>query len=116
MKILKKKKKQQTKKRKKHKKSVLQSKNGICFLCALRGDYRHHKVLHEHHIFGGANRPISEAEGLKVYLCIPHHVDGPEAVHNNADNMLLLRQIGQREYEKTHTREEFVEKFGKNYL
>lgn len=104
------------KKRKKHKKSVLQSKNGICFLCALRGENKFHKVLHEHHIFGGANRPISEAEGLKVYLCVPHHVDGPEAVHNNADNMLLLRQIGQKEFEKTHSREEFMELIGKNYL
>lgn len=104
------------KKRKKHKASILHRRNGICFLCALRGDYRYHKVLHEHHIFGGANRPLSEEEGLKVYLCVPHHVDGPEAVHNNADTMRMLRQIGQREYEKTHTREEFVEKFGKNYL
>lgn len=104
------------KKRRKHKQSILHRRDGTCFLCALRGDYRYHKVLHEHHIFGGANRPLSEAEGLKVYLCIPHHVDGPEAVHNNADNMLLLRQIGQREHEKTHTREAFIEKFGKNYL
>ena len=104
------------KKRKKHTASILHRREGTRFLCALHGDYRYHKVLHEHHIFCGANRPISEAEGLKVYLCIPHHVDGQEAVHNNADNMRLLRRVGQRAYEKTHTREEFVEKFGKNYL
>lgn len=104
------------KKRKKHKQSILHQRDGTCFLCTLRGDCQYHKVLHEHHIFGGANRPISEAEGLKVYLCIPHHVDGPEAVHNNADNMLLLRQIGQKEFEKTHSREEFMELIGKNYL
>lgn len=104
------------KKRRKHKQSILHQRDGTCFLCILNSDYRYHKVLHEHHIFGGANRPISEAEGLKVYLCVPHHVDGPEAVHNNADNMLLLRQIGQKGFEKTHSREEFMELIGKNYL
>lgn len=104
------------KKKKKHKKSILQNKNGICFLCAMRGDYRNHQILHEHHIFGGANRTVSEAEGLKAHLCVTHQVDGPEVVHKNVKNMLILRQIGQREYEKTHTREEFIDKFGRSYL
>lgn len=60
------------------------------------------------HIFGGSNRDKSEAEGLKVYLCLEHHISGKEAVHNNAEMMKVLRQDGQRAFEKTHTREELV--------
>lgn len=105
------------KKRKKHKSSILQEKNGCCYLCMkLDHDYRHHFVLHEHHVFGGANRSKSEAEGLKVYLCLQHHIDGPAAVHNNHDNMRLVQQDAQRKYELTHTRKEFMELMGRNYL
>ena len=105
------------KKRKTHKKSILHKKDGTCYLCMrLHNDYRHHAVLHEHHIFGGPNRGISEAEGLKVYLCLGHHEFCPEAVHNNIENMRLLQQDAQREYEKTHTRSEFIELVGRNYL
>ena len=64
----------------------------------MRPHYEWQKAVHEHHIFGGSNRDKSEATGLKVYLCLDHHVNGKEAVH------------------KTHTREEFMKLFGKNYL
>lgn len=105
------------KKRKKHKKSILQEKNGCCYLCMkLDHDYRHHFTLHEHHVFGGSNRSNSEAEGLKVYLCVQHHIDGPAAVHNNHENMLLLQQDAQRKYEQTHTRADFMKLMERNYL
>lgn len=67
-------------------------------------------------LFGGSNRNKSEAEGLKVYLCLEHHTSGKEAVHNNAEMMRLLREDGQRAFEQNHTREEFMKLFGKNYL
>lgn len=105
------------KKRKKHKASILMKKDGTCYLCVkLHGDYRIHQGLHDHHIFGGPNRPVSEAEGFKAWLCPGHHEYGPEAVHTNHDTMLLLQQDAQREYEKTHSREEFMELIGRNYL
>lgn len=53
---------------------------------------------------------------MKVYLCLEHHTSGPAAVHNNHENMRLLQQDGQRAYERTHTREEFMARFGRNYL
>ena len=37
-------------------------------------------------------------------------------MHNNAELMRELRKDGQRAFEKTHTREEFMRLFGKNYL
>ncbi len=105
------------KKRKTHKKSILHPKDGTCYLCIrLHNDYRYHSVLHEHHIFGGPNRSASEAEGLKAYLCPAHHEFGPEAVHNNISNMRLLQQDAQKAYEKTHTRQEFMDLIGWNYL
>ncbi len=108
---------QRRKRRKKHKASILHCKDGTCYLCMkLRKDYRLYPVVHEHHIYDGPNRSISEAEGLKVYLCLEHHIWGPGAVHNNQENMRILQQDGQRAYERTHTREEFMELIGRNYL
>lgn len=105
------------KKRKKHKASILHKKNGTCYLCIrLHNDFRYHKDLHEHHVFGGPNRDISEAEGFKVYLDLEHHETGKEAVHLNAESMRLIQQDCQREYEKTHTRQQFMELIGRNYL
>lgn len=105
------------KKRKVHKKSILHSKDGTCYLCIrIHNDHRIHWTTHEHHIYGGPNRPISEAKGFKVHLCLDHHEFGPEAVHNNIDNLRLLQQDAQREYEKTHTRQQFMQLIGRNYL
>ena len=111
-------------KRKQHKASVLQNKDGICFLCMLLdGDFRP-KWTEEHHIFyGSANRALSEAYGLKVYLCSMHHQyafgNNPDAIHGNptsSDTDLMLKRIAQRKFEEDHTREDFVKIFGKNYL
>lgn len=106
------------KKRKRHKASILHEKDGTCYLCVkLNNDYSYKRGLQEHHVFGGvANRPISEAEGLKVYLCLYHHEEGPEAVQNNKENNRLVQQDAQRAFEETHTREEFTKLFGRNYL
>lgn len=106
------------KKRKKHKSSILQNKeSGICYLCAkLKEDYGRKYPLHEHHVYGGTNRTVSEENGFKVYLCLQHHIDGPEAVHNNIENMRIIQRDCQETYEKTHTRQQFMELIGRNYL
>lgn len=105
------------KKRRRHKKSILRTEKDTCFLCAkLHNDFGH-KYTEEHHIlFGSGQREISESEGLKVYLCLDHHRAGPEAVHNNQEIRELLCRIAQEEYEKTHTRDEWMEISRKNYL
>lgn len=105
------------KKRMKHPKSIIQEKDGRCYLCMmLDGNYRKHRFIDEHHIFGGPNRKHSEENGLKVYLCPDHHTMGQLAIHRCPEIMNLLHRIGQREYEKEHTRQQFIEIFGKNYL
>lgn len=103
-------------KKKRHKKSILQEKNGTCYLCMLEGKNKIHRQTEEHHIYGGPLRSMSEAEGFKCYLCLEHHRVGPAAVHNNYENMRRLQKECQRVYEETHTREEFMELTGRNYL
>lgn len=105
------------KKRKKHKQSIMQIKDGTCYLCKrLNEDYRIHPVVHEHHVYCGPNRSVSEENGFKVYLCLEHHTVGKAAVHNNHENMRILQKDCQREYEKTHTRQQFMDLIGRNYL
>lgn len=93
-------------------KSIIQ-KDKECYFC--------HTTLglHCHHIFfGSANRKISERNGFKVYLCNRHHENDLKGndVHHNYEMNLRLKQDCQREYEKTHSRKEFMELIGKNYL
>lgn len=108
---------QTKKKRKAHKDSILHRKDGTCYLCMkLHDDDSYHEVLQEHHIFGDSDRDHSEAEGLKVYLCLSHHTYGAEAVHQNARIRKMVWEDGQRAFEQEHTREEFMRIFGKNYI
>ena len=101
------------KRRQRHKASILQAKDGRCYLCMmLRSDNGRKMYLHEHHIFGGPRRKKSEAEGLKIYLCPEHH----ELIHASNILSMLLKRDAQREYEKTHTRQQFMTLMGKNYL
>lgn len=101
----------------KTKKSIIQTKDGRCYLCMrLHGDHRIHGVTHTHHVYPGALRKISDENGFTVYLCPEHHVDGPKAVHNNQKNMRLIQKDCQRKYEETHTRQQFMDLTGRNYL
>ncbi len=99
-------------------KSIMQEKNGRCYLCEKLGYHAGiWSLMEEHHVFGGtANRKMSERYGLKVYLCVGHHREGPCAVHTNAEMAESLKRDAQRVFERTHTREEFMQIFGKNYL
>lgn len=105
------------KKRKKHKNSILHRKDGTCYLCIKsHRDFRHYSIVHEHHVFGGSNRRLSEEYGLKVYLCPSCHNFGRAAVHTNHANMLILQQDAQRAFEQEYSHEKFMELFGRNYL
>ena len=51
-----------------------------------------------------------------MFLCAEHHNMGKYCVHNNKEMDLELKRACQEAYEKNHTREEFVQLIGKNYL
>lgn len=97
-------------------KSIIQEKDGTCYLCRkLYGDYSHKAVQEHHVIFGTANRKISEKYGLKVYLCLFHHTEGKEAVHRNAEMAVMLKIEAQREFKKKFPELDWISIFGKNY-
>jgi len=68
-----------------------------------------------HHIMNGANKKKSEKYGLILPLCMNHHT-GAAGVHSKPEKMLAMRQLGQKYFEQTHTREEWIQEFGKSYL
>lgn len=86
------------------------NEKGTCYLCGHIGQ------TEEHHIFCGSNRRFSESHGLKVYLCPCCHRDNKKGVHSDKEKAQYLHEIGQREFEKTHSHKEFMMIFGKNYL
>lgn len=96
-------------------KSILQKDRDYCYQCGRNGNG---DSLEKHHIFGGtANRKKSEKYGLYVWLCGSRcHREGPAAVHKSRITDLNLKAEGQKAFEITHTREEFLQEFGKSVL
>lgn len=94
-------------------KSIMQT-NKECYLCRKFYGVDMQVGLERHHIFGGANRKLSEKDGLVVYLCQMHHNTPPYGVHFNQNNMELLRKDGQIKWEETY-KGNFLARYGKNY-
>jgi len=75
-------------------------------------DYSEKQYLETHHvIFGQGRREKSEADGLTVRLCREHHVE----VHRDAGARQRLSEIAQKAYERTHSREQWMNRYKKNY-
>lgn len=89
-------------------KSILQTKKE-CYLCHTTQD------LHLHHVYGGGNRKVSDREGFTVWLCAKHHNMSGFSVHFNKAMDYYLKAECQAQYEKTHSRAEFMALIGKNY-
>lgn len=84
-----------------------------CFVCGNPCD------IVRHHIFPGTNgRRQSEKYGAWVWLCPYHHNMSDYGVHGKYGGELMneLKVTAQRELEKTMTREEFRQHFGRSYL
>lgn len=93
-------------------KSIIQEEKK-CFYCGTTYG------LEEHHCLNGnPNRALSEKYGLKVWLCHKCHNEPPDGVHFNKYRMAWLKdyaQIKAMEYYGWSV-DEFISKFGKNYL
>ena len=81
-----------------------------CLLCGATYGCELHHCIH-----GTAGRKIADKLGLTVWLCAEHH-RGKVSPHQNRAIDLRLKRLAQTEYEKKHTREEWLEKVGRNYL
>ena len=82
--------------------------NESCFFC---GSY---VWLEKHHVFGGPYRKKSEYYGYTVIICHWDHNE-PGGVHFNKEKRDELKRICQAHFEETHTREDFINTFGKSY-
>lgn len=90
--------------------SILQTERA----CLITGDQ---EGLHKHHVyFGNPNRRISEENGFWCWLRWDWHNGAKYGVHFNHTLDMDLKRLCQREYEKTHGRDEFVRLIGKSYL
>lgn len=78
-------------------------KEGICEFCG-----KYSKRLDPHEIFGGSNRKRSIKNKFVKLIC--------RECHSNEKIINQLRIDTQKEYEKTHTRQEFIDLIGKNYI
>ena len=98
--------------------SIMQEKeNRRCYLCMLlEKDYRIHSYLEEHHVLFGDFHMLSDWYGLRVNLCLRHHREGPEAVHNNKENAEILMKMAQQVFMEEFPELDWMEIVGKNYL
>lgn len=78
-------------------------KKGICQNCD-----KYSERLDPHEVFGGSNRQRSIKYGFVKRIC--------RSCHNSEDEINKLRKKTQLEFEKNHTREEFIKIIGKSYL
>ena len=78
-----------------------------CFLCGRTTNLELHHIMH-----GVANRRWATRFGLLCWLCAPCH----RLVHCDAMTNKRLQQHAQRAFERTHTRQEWMNVFRKNYL
>lgn len=76
-----------------------------CFICGCT-------PVDMHEVYGGCHRLASMKNGLCIPLCRRHH----QIVTEDTDFSLSLKLLMQFEYEKTHTRAEFMKIIGRNYL
>jgi len=92
-------------------KSILQD-NKECYL-----SHKSNCHLHIHHIFGAANRDISDREGFWVYLIPELHNMSDDGVHFNHELDLKLKRACQAKYESMgHARADFIQLIGRSYL
>ncbi len=110
-------KKQYKKQKKKHEPPLFPQ--GFCYRCYWRYGIKHTVGLDKHHIYGAANRPLSEQYGLYVSLC--NEFQGEQChlkVTNEKDREFIdhLKQEGQWRFEERYSRQEFVKVFGRNCL
>ena len=85
--------------------SILTDDLKHCYLCGC-------PLVDMHEIYGAGNRKASMRNGFCVPLCRHHHM---QVTCNNTMNR-ELKQVCQKKFEETHTREEFMQIIGKNYL
>lgn len=71
---------------------------------------------HMHHVFMGSKRKLADQDNYIIPLCYRHHLDSKDGIHFNTQLREEWQQIAQEHFERTHTREEFIKRYGRSYL
>ena len=73
--------------------------------------------VERHHIFGGANKKLSEKYGYIIPLTPTLHPNGVFAGKDAHRMDINLKQMAQKHYEENHgARSDFIREFGKSWL
>ena len=94
-------------------KNIVTKYTDICFFCGRPAECQHHLI------FGRGLRSLAEEDGLKIPACNKHHNMGKntEKIHGNPMAEKLSKMLGQAVWEKEYgSREEFLKRYGRNYL
>lgn len=83
-----------------------------CYVCGETNN------IHIHEVFFGKNRKKSIEDGCCVYLCGKHHNQSKDGVHFNHKLDLELKKQMELYWLKTYNKsiEDFIKRYGKNYL
>lgn len=66
--------------------------------------------------YGNSNRKQSEKYGCWVWLCGKHHNLSDFGIHFDKELDLKVKKLAQSKFEENHSRQEFMQIFGKNWL
>lgn len=89
--------------------SILTDDLTHCFICG-------HDNAHVHHVFYGRNRRNADEDGLTIGLCYRHHNGSDEGIHFCHQLDTQIKMMAQKKYEESHTRDEFIRRYGKSYI
>ena len=79
------------------------TKKGKCQYCG-----KYSCRLDPHEVYGGSNRQRSIKNKFVALIC--------RKCHDDEEILQIIKKKFQKEYEKTHTRDEFINLIGKSYL
>lgn len=80
---------------------------GECFICFRHADTARHEIMQ-----GICNRRLSKMDGLWINVCPECH----DKIHANPKRYLWLKEAAQRLYESEYGHEDWMWRYGKNYL
>lgn len=81
-----------------------------CYICGAT------EGLEVHHCLQGKFRQLADEDGLMVYLCHKHHTGSFNSAHHNKRIREELTQLAQMRYLENHSYQEWIARYGKNYL
>ena len=91
-------------------KSIIQE-NKECFIC--RNYYGIEGSPDDiHHCLGGCRRILADQDGLWVYLCRHHHT----RLHDFGEFKHQLQIEAQKAFESKYSHDEWMGRYGKNYI